>query len=78
MSEMSTNWATEYEVAPVILATLKNLFELIWNYFVERSTNVFTEGVNNKIKLIKRRTFGFINFDYFRLSILVEFAPNST
>ena len=41
------------------LAALKNRFELIWNYFVERRTNVFTESVNHKIKLIKRRTFGF-------------------
>ena len=50
------------------LATLKNWFELIWNYFVERWTNMFTEGVNNKIKLIKRRTFGCTNFDHFRRS----------
>jgi transposase len=50
------------------LATLKNWFELIWNYFVERWTNMFTEGVNNKINLSKRRTFGFSNFDHFRRS----------
>ena len=42
-----------------IPAALKNRFELIWSYFVERWTNVFTESVNHKIKLIKRRTFGF-------------------
>jgi len=60
------------------LVTLTNWFELILNYFVERWTNAFAEGVNNKIKLIKRRAFGFTNFDHFRLRILVECAPNPT
>ena len=60
------------------LVTLKNWFDLILNYFVERWTNAFAEGVNNKIKLIKHRAFGFTNFDHFRLRILVECAPNPT
>jgi transposase len=60
------------------LVTLRNWFELILNYFIERWTNAFAEGVNNKIKLIKRRAFGFTNFDHFRLRILVECAPNPT
>lgn len=60
------------------LVTLNNWFELILNYFVEHWTNAFAEGVNNKIKLIKRRAFGFTNFDHFRLRILVECAPNPT
>ncbi len=60
------------------LVTLQNWFELILNYFIERWTNAFAEGINNKIKLIKRRAFGFTNFDHFRLRILVECAPNPT
>ena len=60
------------------LVTLRNWFEHILNYFIERWTNAFAEGVNNKIKLIKRRAFGFTNFDHFRLRILVECAPNPT
>ena len=60
------------------LVTLRNWFELILNYFLERWTNAFAEGVNNKIKLIKRRAFGFTNFDHFRLRILAECAPNPT
>lgn len=60
------------------LVTLKNWFDLILNYFVERWTNAFAEGVNNKIKLIKRRAFGYTNFDHFRLRILVECAPDPT
>lgn len=60
------------------LVTLKNWFELILNYFVERWTNAFAEGVNNKIKLIKRRAFGYTNFDHFRLRIMVECARDPT
>lgn len=60
------------------LVTLNNWLDLILNYFLERWTNAFAEGVNNKIKLIKRRAFGFANFDHFRLRILVECAPNPT
>ena len=60
------------------LVTLRNWFEHILNYFIERWTNAFAEGVNNKIKLIKRRAFGFTNFDHFRLRILVECTPNPT
>jgi len=36
------------------------------------------EGVNNKIKLIKRSAFGYTNFDHLRLHILVECASNPT
>jgi len=78
-----TRWMKQVENLSVtalqsFLVTLKNWFELILNYFVERWTNAFAEGVNNKIKLIKRRAFGFTNFDHFRLRILVECAPNPT
>jgi len=39
-------------VLQFFLVTLKNWFELILNYFVERWTNAFAEGVNNKIELM--------------------------
>lgn len=78
-----TRWIKQVEKLNVkalhsFLVTLKNWFELILNYFVERWTNAFAEGINNKIKLIKRRAFGFTNFDHFRLRILVECAPYPT
>jgi transposase len=41
-------------------------------YFDERITNGFVEGTNTKIKLIKRRAFGFRNFENFRYRILHE------
>lgn len=51
--------------------TLRNWWEYILNYFDHRSSNGFAEGMNNKIKMIKRRGFGFLNSDHFRLRILV-------
>jgi transposase len=51
--------------------TLRNWWKHILNYFDHRSSNGFAEGMNNKIKMLKRRGFGFLNFDHFRLRILV-------
>jgi transposase len=51
--------------------TLRNWWKHILNYFHHRSSNGFAEGMNNKIKMLKRRGFGFLNFDHFRLRILV-------
>jgi transposase len=35
-------------------------------------TQGFVEGMNNKIKLIMRRGFGYRNFDHFSQRILIE------
>jgi transposase len=45
----------------------------VWisNVNVHRSSNGFAEGMNNKIKMLKWRGFGFLNSDHFRLRILV-------
>ncbi len=42
----------------------------ILSYFTHRITNGISEGINNLIKVIKRRAYGFIDFDYFVLKIL--------
>lgn len=45
--------------------------EYIVNSFIdERFSNGFTEGLNNKIKVIKRVGFGYKNFNFFRLRLL--------
>ena len=44
----------------------------ILNYFVARRSNGVVEGCNNKIKLIKRRAYGFTNDSHFRLRVLME------
>ena len=38
--------------------TLQAHFEEITNYFIDRHTSGFVEGINNKIKVLKRRCYG--------------------
>jgi transposase len=52
------------------LTTLSNWKDSILNYFNSKVTNGFVEGMNNKIKLIKRKGFGFTNHNHFRYRIL--------
>ncbi len=56
----------------VFLKTLNNWREGVLNFFNERISNGIVEGKNNKIKMIKRRAFGFLNFEKMRLRILDE------
>lgn len=54
--------------------TIKNWLPYIINSFIDkRYTNGFTEGTNNKIKVIKRNAFGYKNFEFFRKRILYIF-----
>ena len=39
------------------------------NYFKHRITNGKTEGINNKIKTMKRQAYGFRDMDYFKLRL---------
>ena len=51
--------------------TINNWLKYICNSFIdERYSNGFTEGMNNKIKVIKRIGFGYKNFNFFRLRLL--------
>lgn len=54
--------------------TIENWLKYIVNSFIDkRYTNGFTEGTNNKIKVIKRNAFGYKNFKFFRKRILYIF-----
>ncbi len=55
------------------LKTLNNWKELVLNYFIDRISNGIVEGINNKIKAIKRMAFGFMNFNNFKNRIIVNF-----
>lgn len=55
------------------LKTLDRWKEYILAYFRERATTSPVEGVNNKIKAIKRRAFGYLDFNNFRRKVLIEF-----
>ena len=63
--------------APAAFARLETWWENLasgWatlkNYFDFPVTSSLAEGVNNVIKSLKRRAFGFRNMDYFRLKIM--------
>jgi transposase len=43
------------------MKTLSNWLDEIANYFTSRLTSGFVEGLNNKIKVIKRRCYGILN-----------------
>ena len=52
----------------------KNWFPQIINSLCQPITNGFTEGCNNKIKILKRNAYGYRRFDRFRKRILFMFA----
>jgi transposase len=54
------------------VSTLRNRWEHILNYFRHRLTSGMVEGLNNKVKVIKRCAYGFGNFEHFALRILME------
>lgn len=54
--------------------TIRNWYSGIANSFDSPITNGFTEGCNNKIKVLKRNAFGYKNFSRFRNRILHIFS----
>jgi transposase len=56
-------------------ATISRWFEEISNYFESRTTSGAVEGINNRLKLIKRSGYGFRNFANFRLRCLICWHP---
>jgi len=59
----------------VLAGTLRRWKEYILNYFHTYVTNGYTEGLNNKIKLIKRISFGFRNIQNYIAKITLAFLP---
>ena len=52
--------------------TISRWKEYILNSFIdERYSNGYTEGINNKIKVIKRIAFGFRSFHRFKARIMI-------
>ncbi|MEL5719893.1 ISL3 family transposase [Streptococcus agalactiae] len=56
------------------LKAIKNWKEGILNTFNAKWTNGYIEGSHNKIKTLKRRSFGMPNFEHFRTRILLIFS----
>lgn len=45
------------------ISTFEKLMDEILNYFIHRYTSGFVEGLNNKVKVIKRRCYGLLNHE---------------
>jgi transposase len=46
------------------LLTLEHWWEEITNYFIDRANSGFVEGLNNKLKVLKRRCYGIYNLKH--------------
>jgi transposase len=54
------------------LSTLDSHMDEITNYFIERQNSGFVEGLNNKIKVIKRRCYGILNIKHLFQRIFID------
>ena len=61
---------------PKSIGTIVRWFGEVVGYFENRTTSGVIEGINNKLKLIKRLGYGFRNFDNFRLRSLLSWHFN--
>ena len=59
---------------PKSCQTIKRWIDEILAYFDNRTTQGAVEGINQKIKLIKRRGYGLTNFDNFRRRVLLNWC----
>ena len=46
--------------------------DIITNYFVDRNSSGFVEGLNNKIKVIERRCYGIFNVSHFFQRLMID------
>jgi len=61
-----------YKYFPKSCQTIKRWIDEILAYFDNRTTQGAVEGINQKIKLIKRRAYGLNCFDNFRRRVLLH------
>lgn len=63
--------AEAQEMFKECVGTICRWFGEVTGYFDNRTTSGAVEGINNKLKLIKRSGYGFRNFDNFQLRCLI-------
>lgn len=70
------SWAEETQIPEfkAAITAYHNWFSEILNSFGTTITNGFTEGCNNKIKVLKRNAYGYKNFNRFKKRILFMFS----
>ena len=67
------DWMLEAQALyPNAVATLRRWLDEMLQYFENRTTNGVVEGINNRLKLIKRSGYGFRNFERFKLRCLIS------
>jgi len=85
--EQTDNWLTGLFKLGIWLASAKKYFpnsrntiirwlDEIIAYFDNRTTSGVVEGINNKLKLIKRSAYGFRNFENYRVRCLLSWQLN--
>ena len=52
---------SELKCFDAFLKTLEHWWDEITNYFIDRASSGFVEGLNNKLKVLKRRCYGIFN-----------------
>lgn len=77
--EKITYWLAEFTQTPNQFLNKFIVFYQRWstyilNYFEGRYHTSIIEGINNKIKSIKRRAFGFANFEFFKIRVIMAFS----
>lgn len=66
------DWMAEAQkFHPNSVATISRWFGEILQYFEHHTTNGVVEGINNRLKVIKRSGYGFRNFERFKLRGLI-------
>jgi len=75
--EMLISQLEQFEVGKIreMRDTLKRWKPDILKFLESRTTNTFIEGCHNKIKRVKRISYGFRNFNNYVLKITLAFAP---
>ena len=63
---------SELDCFDSFLSTLDKRLEEITNYFVDRKNSGFVEGLNNKIKVIKRRCYGIFNVGHLFQRLFID------
>jgi transposase len=74
MSQINQEEAQNY--FPDSYQTIVRWLDEIIAYFDRRTTSGVVEGINNKLKLIKRSGYGFRNFENFRIRCLLNWHFN--
>jgi transposase len=73
------NWINKVKESSVncydkFIKTLEANLEEVVNYFINRDSSGFVEGLNNKIKVIKRRCYGILNAKHLFQRVFLDFS----